>query len=85
MQVRLTPELEQRIAEKVASGLYSDASEVVREGLRLLFGADEIKARQVARMNADIQVGLDELDRGEGINGEESRRRVVARFAAPSR
>jgi antitoxin ParD1/3/4 len=32
----LTPELEQLVQEKVASGLYQTASEVVRDALRLL-------------------------------------------------
>jgi antitoxin ParD1/3/4 len=36
MNVSLTPELERSVAEKVASGHYSSASEVVRAGLRLL-------------------------------------------------
>lgn len=36
MNVLLTPELEKFIAEKVESGKYSSAEEVIREGLRLL-------------------------------------------------
>ena len=36
MNVSLTPELEQLVREKVASGLYQTASEVVRDALRLL-------------------------------------------------
>lgn len=36
MNVSLTPELEQYVQEKVSSGLYYSASEVIREGLRLL-------------------------------------------------
>ena len=36
MNVSLTPELEQLVQDKVASGLYQTASEVVREALRLL-------------------------------------------------
>jgi antitoxin ParD1/3/4 len=34
MNVSLTPELEQFVHSRVASGLYQTASEVVREGLR---------------------------------------------------
>ncbi|HEV2443636.1 MAG TPA: type II toxin-antitoxin system ParD family antitoxin [Steroidobacteraceae bacterium] len=40
MNVSLTPELEQYIRRKVESGLYSNASEVVREALRLLVGRE---------------------------------------------
>jgi putative addiction module CopG family antidote len=36
MNVSLTPELEKFVRQKVASGLYNNASEVVREALRLL-------------------------------------------------
>jgi antitoxin ParD1/3/4 len=38
MNVSLTPESEQYIRRKVDSGLYGNASEVVREALRLLVG-----------------------------------------------
>ena len=36
MNVSLTPELEKFIRRKVASGLYNNASELIREALRLL-------------------------------------------------
>jgi antitoxin ParD1/3/4 len=71
MNISLTPELERRIAEKVESGLYTTASEVVREALRLLFMAEEDRSRLVAQLNAELQEGLDELDRGESIDGDE--------------
>jgi antitoxin ParD1/3/4 len=67
MKVSLTPELERRIAEKVESGLYPTASEVVREGLRLLFSLDEARERQITRLRADIRSGLDELDDGAAV------------------
>ena len=42
MNVSLTPKLEEFIREKVSSGLYNNASEVVREALRLLVKRDSI-------------------------------------------
>ena len=71
MNVSLTPELERRIAEKLESGMYTTASEVVREGLRMLFEADEARGRRLERLRAEIQLGLDDLDRGEVYSGEE--------------
>lgn len=71
MNVSLTPELERRIAEKVESGLYTSASEVVRESLRLLFEAEEQKEQRRERLRADIRIGLEQLDRGQGIPGKQ--------------
>lgn len=78
MNVSLTPELERRISEKVESGLYTTASEVVREALRLLFEADEVREQRLARLRTDIQVGLDQLDRGEGLSGGQVRDELTA-------
>jgi antitoxin ParD1/3/4 len=61
MNVSLTPELEQLVNKKVKTGLYQTASEVIREGLRLLKERDE----RVARLRADIRTGFDAIDRGE--------------------
>jgi len=52
MNVSLTPELEELVNEKVRSGLYHTASEVVREALRLL------KLRDDEARRADQQAGL---------------------------
>lgn len=43
MNISLTPELEKCVEEKVESGLYNNASEVIPEGLRLLKEHDEIR------------------------------------------
>ncbi|MBU9174045.1 type II toxin-antitoxin system ParD family antitoxin [Burkholderia gladioli] len=40
MNVSLTPKLEELVKEKVATGLYNNASEVVREALRLMEARD---------------------------------------------
>jgi len=52
MNVSLTPELEEMVNEKVRGGLYQTASEVVREGLRLLKQRDDEERR------ADQRAGL---------------------------
>lgn len=82
MNVSLTPELERRIAEKIDSGLYTSASEVVREGLRLLFETEELRERRLGQLRADIRRGLDQLDRGEDIPGEKLLAEVTERLEA---
>jgi antitoxin ParD1/3/4 len=70
MNVSLTPELEKLVADKVASGRYQSASEVVREGLRLLDDQDHLRELHLDEVRKKIQTGLDQLDRGEGIPGD---------------
>jgi antitoxin ParD1/3/4 len=65
MNVSLTPELERLIQERVDSGMYHSASEVVREALRLLRDHDEIRQLRLEQLRRDIQVGLDQVEQGE--------------------
>ncbi len=65
MNVSLTPELEQLIHKKVETGLYLSASEVVREALRLLEERDKIQAMRFEEVRREIQIGIDQADRGE--------------------
>ena len=69
MNVSLTPELEQIIHTKVESGLYLSASEVVREALRLLEERDRMNAMKLEKLREDIQVGIDQAERGELLDG----------------
>ena len=71
MNVSLTPELEKLVTRKVESGLYQSASEVIREGLRLLDDQDRLREIHLAEVRKKIQTGLSQLDRGEGIPGDE--------------
>ncbi|MBP2293120.1 type II toxin-antitoxin system ParD family antitoxin [Azospirillum rugosum] len=82
MNVSLTPELERLIEQRVASGQYTSASEVMREALRLFFRYDESRSREIDRLNQRIAEGLAQLDRGEAIPAEEARRRTKERIAA---
>jgi antitoxin ParD1/3/4 len=79
MNISLTPELERRIAEKVESGLYTTASEVVREALRLLFSERDAQHRESAKawLRAEIEEGLAEIDRGEWVDGDEAYRQAT--------
>lgn len=61
MNVSLTPELEELVHEKVKTGMYQTASEVVREALRLLKERDD----ELEALRRDIKEGLDSYERGE--------------------
>ena len=58
MNVNLTPQLEDMVKKKVASGLYNSASEVVREALRLMEEQDRVRAVKLEQLRQDIRDGL---------------------------
>jgi antitoxin ParD1/3/4 len=70
MNVSLTPELEQFVQEKVKSGRYLSASEVVREALRLLEDRDRVRQIKLETLRQEIMVGVEQIERGEMIDGE---------------
>lgn len=59
LNVNLTPQLEKLIREKVDSGRYNSASEVVREALRLMESQSELRALQLERLRRDIREGIE--------------------------
>ena len=59
MNVNLTPQLEDLVRAKVSSGLYTSASEVVREALRLMQEQDKLKELKLEALRSDVQRGLE--------------------------
>src|SRR5260370_7878781 len=58
MNVNLTPQLEEMIRQKVDSGMYNSASEVVRDALRLMDEKDRLRAAKLDQLRQEIQDGL---------------------------
>ena len=69
MNVSLTPELERIVNFKVESGLYNSASEVIREGLRLLQQRDEMRELKLEALRKEIQLGINDLEAGRFRDG----------------
>jgi antitoxin ParD1/3/4 len=65
MNVSLTSELERFVQDKVRSGRYLSASEVVREALRLLDEQDRLRSLRLEELRREIAVGLGQAERGE--------------------
>ena len=64
LNVSLPAELESRVREHVASGLYGSASEVIREALRLFEAYQTVQAGNLASLKADIALGLADVEAG---------------------
>lgn len=68
--VNLTEHFDRFIEAGVTSGRFSNASEMVREGLRLLEQREQEDKAKLEWLRAAAKEGFDQLDRGEGIEFE---------------
>jgi len=62
MPRQLAPDHEAVVERMVASGQYGEADQVIGEALRLLEEHERLQ-----QLRAKLTIGLDQLDRGEGI------------------
>ncbi len=65
MNVSLTSKLEKLVKQKVKSGLYKSASEVIRESLRLLAERDKLNEIRIRELRKKVAEGIEQLKRGE--------------------
>jgi len=65
--VSLTDHFDRLIEEGVASGRYANASEMVREGLRLIEERDRLAREKLERLRAAAREGFEQIERGEAI------------------
>lgn len=82
MNVSLTRELETLIEQKVRDGMYNSASEVVREGLRLLQQRDEIREAKLNALRAEIKKGTADLEAGRYKDGAQAMADIKERLLA---
>ena len=64
MNVSLTRELEELVNQRVATGKYQSASEVVREALRLLEQRDAIRQARLERLRGELRRGQQQVEAG---------------------
>ena len=71
LNVSLTPELERFVNERVASGRYQTASEVIRDALRLLEERHHEREAALAEVRRKIAEGIEAADLGDLHDPEE--------------
>ena len=80
MNVSLTPELEKYVHDKVNGGMYTSASEVVRESLRIMHSYEDLQQKRIAELNDAIGIGMRQLQVGQKIEGKVSRQKMKAKI-----
>ncbi len=64
MHISLTSRLEELVKEKVQTGLYNNASEVIREALRFMEQQEQVNELKFQVLRDAVRLGASEADRG---------------------
>jgi antitoxin ParD1/3/4 len=82
MSLNVPPEFERAIRERVESGAYASADDVFAACLKALAEWEDVQRAKYETLRAEIQVGIDQADRGQLVDGPEALRRIRERFSA---
>jgi antitoxin ParD1/3/4 len=82
--INLTAHFDEFVERQVSSGRYSNASEIVREGLRLLEEQEQVRQAKLKGLRKAAKDGFDEIDQGNGIavKGEKALERFFEEIKA---
>jgi antitoxin ParD1/3/4 len=70
MNIQIKPELAQIIQAQIATGRYTNPEDVISKALKLLLEWDKGYQNWVEETREKVDVAIEQLDGGEGINGE---------------
>ena len=70
MNIQIKPELEQIIQAQIATGRYTNPEDVISKALKLLLEWDKGYQNWVEETREKVDIAIEQLDRGEGINGD---------------
>ncbi|NJO64861.1 MAG: type II toxin-antitoxin system ParD family antitoxin [Richelia sp. RM2_1_2] len=70
MNIQLNPEDEQFIQAQITRGKYENPEEVISKALKLLDEWEKGYQNWVEETRQKIEVAVEQLERGEGIDGE---------------
>jgi antitoxin ParD1/3/4 len=79
MKLTLKPEHQKLIEAKLNTGHYANPDEIIAEALQLLSKRDQYQ-QWVEDIGQKIDIAAEQLDRGEGIDGETAIAQLKARL-----
>ena len=82
MKIHLFPEHEAFIREKVASGEYDAPDDVITAALDCFQQLEQFRALRLEQLRREIDIGIAQLDRGEGRDADDVFDRVRRRIRA---
>jgi antitoxin ParD1/3/4 len=76
LNISLTPELEKFVQSRVSTGRYQTASEVIREGLRLLEDREHEREITFKNLKAKLKRGATQARRGEFVDPNDTLKKI---------
>lgn len=67
----MTPEIETLMNQQRQTGKYDNDLAIIQEGLRLLAERERIYKGRFEELKREVMIGVEELRKGEGVDGEE--------------
>ena len=85
--INLTEHLDHFVERQVSSGRYSNASEIVREALRLLEEQEQERQVKLKALRQAAKHGFNEIDQGKGIvlKGKKAVKQFISEIEAEVR
>ena len=83
ISLTLSGDLDRFVRQQTQSGKYASIAEVVEEALRLLEAAEGIRDRRLRDVKTKLAEGLASLDRGEGVDGEDTFQELLGSLSVP--
>jgi antitoxin ParD1/3/4 len=85
--INLTEHFDHFVERQVSSGRYGNASEIVREALRLLEEQEQEREAKLKALRQAAKQGFDEIDQGKGIvlKGKKAISRFITEIEAEVR
>ena len=83
MDYRFPPDLQPYVDEMIANGTYPDVHDLILHAVYLHRDAELARRRKYEELKKEIQIGIDQLDRGEcaELDMADIRRRVREQLA----
>jgi antitoxin ParD1/3/4 len=63
--INLTEHQDELVSKYISSGRYQNASEVIRDGLRLMESRDAEEAAKLEALRSAVDVGINALEKGD--------------------
>ena len=80
MNISLTRDLEQYVQDKVRGGLYTSASEVIRESLRMMHSFEDLQKKRIKELDDTIALAMKQIQSGQKVAGDESYKKMKAKI-----